>query len=183
MIHRTIVEIPKGQLTVLGEVGKYSSSEDSEPRSKGASLHHGNKLATLMGDLLLARTSMGLSNLKNAKVTVLMSDTIADFAESGMIVSLARESLGLKNSDMTNPDVSNPVPQNVGSILNYEIWLRRSNLSIGSLLGNSCFSSLILGGHGQEDEMSKLASAIGFKIGLALQVSFFCLLVTKSCIV
>jgi len=52
-------------------------------------------------------------------------------------------------------------------ILNFDKWLRRSSLGIGSLLENACFSSLILSGH--ETKARSLAGTIGHKIGLALQ--------------
>jgi decaprenyl-diphosphate synthase subunit 2 len=169
MLHKTVVEIPNDQFPALGKVMDNSSS--GLPPGIGASLHQGNKVATLMGDFLLAKSSKELSHLETAEVTVGMSESIADFTESEVIVCEINDNLDrLKQLDKThNASISeHGQPLVLTNFLNYDKWLHRSQLSIGSLLGHSCFGSLVLGGH--EDDVSNLAFSIGTKIGLAIQV-------------
>jgi hypothetical protein len=164
MLHRTVVEIPKGELPTLGKVDSNCSSDDGL-EEMGIAMHQGNKVATLMGDLLLARCSKALYSLKNSRVTEMMSDSIADFSESEAIALSARALI----SNVKTPGYNAlPSTENLKLILNFDKWLRRSSLGIGSLLENACFSSLILSGH--EMNIRKLAGTIGHKIGLALQV-------------
>lgn len=166
MLHRTVVEIPKEELPTLGTVNSTCASDDGPALEEmGISMHQGNKVATLMGDLLLARCSKALYSLKNSRVTEMMSDSIADFSESEAIALSARV---LISNHRTVGYNALPTSKDLKLILSFDKWLRRSSLGIGSLLENACYSSLIFSG--QENEVRLLAGKIGHKIGLALQV-------------
>lgn len=119
-----------------------------------------------MGDLLLARCSKALHSLKNSTVTEMMSDSIADFSESEALALSAR--VLISNAKMPGYNALPKKLDDLMLILNFDKWIRRSSLGIGSLLENACFSSLILSGH--EMKVRSLAGTIGHKIGLALQV-------------
>jgi len=168
------VEIPASQFPAIGKVDKTSSSDP--PPGIGTALHQGNKVATLMGDFLLAKSSKELSHLEEAQVTVRMSESIADFTESEVIVCTVNDDLEHLNPQGTSNNNSNIVSSDSDSlnsaklnrILNYDTWLKRSKLSMGSLLGHACFGSVLFGGH--DEAVRKTACNIGTKVGLALQV-------------
>lgn len=163
-LHRTVVEInrPTSQ-----------SSTDVIMDGQESVMQLGNKIAILFGDLLLSRTSRGLSSLKNAKVTELMSDAISDFSESEI---LRRRHLDFFNPVRNNSaDVFKELAE-VGSkeasrmeIPSFESWQMRVSLDIASLIGRSCLCSTLLS---QQDEgANKLAFNVGRQIGFVLQVS------------
>ncbi|CAL8110103.1 unnamed protein product [Orchesella dallaii] len=156
-LHRTMVEI------------NHSNMKDV-PMEEESGLHLGNKIATLLGDLLMARTSKGLSSLRNHEVTELMSDAIGDFSESEI---LRRRHL----------DFFRPVPSESAEVFrefaesnskskyqelpSYETWHSRVSLDISSLIGRSCLCSTKLSQH--DEEANKLAFSIGHQIGLVMQ--------------
>jgi hexaprenyl-diphosphate synthase len=120
-------------------------------READSRVDHGNKLATLMGDLLLARSTQKLSQLKHNPVTELMSNALADFAES--------EVLGLPLS-ATPLDPVRPT---------LDLWLRRTSLGLGSLMAHSCQSSAMLAGH--DEQLRDFSFTLGLNLGITLQVS------------
>lgn len=159
-VHRTLVEISR------------SKSNDVAMEEKESSLHLGNKMAVLFGDLLLARTSRGLSSLKNARVTELMSDAISDFSES--------EILRRKHLDLFNPvlnETSHVFSELTGykdkpnkriDVPSFNSWRKRVELDLGSLVGRSCLCSTLLSQH--DEGASNLAFRIGRHVGLLMQV-------------
>jgi len=128
----------------------------SDPNSP---LHQGNKLAALMGDLLLAKSSRLLSNLRNNQVTELMSQSICDFSES--------EFIGVTADTLNSHTKSKLYLKDMRERFNYATWLRRSELSLGSLLGHACYCCVIFGGH--DEAIQKFAFHLGKQVGLTLQ--------------
>ena len=158
-LHRTTVEIHRSKNTA-----------DNAMEGKESALHLGNKIAVLFGDLLLARTSKGLSSLKNAIVTEQMSDAISDFSES--------EILRRRHLDFFKPalngssDIFTELTGNKGSksieVPSFISWKQRVDLDIASLVGRACLCSTLIS---QLDEgASHLALNIGRHIGLLMQV-------------
>lgn len=137
-----------------------------------SALHLGNKIVVLFGDLLLSRTSKGLSSLRNAKVTELMSDAISDFSESEI---LRRKHLDFLDSSIKgSADLFSQLAAFKNSSNNcmetpsYDTWEKRVNLDVASLIGRACKSSMLIS---QQDEGAvELAHKIGRVIGLLIQV-------------
>jgi decaprenyl-diphosphate synthase subunit 2 len=140
-LHQTIVDIPSPDQE-LKRVPAWLTEPVSVSR-----MHDGNNLAALMGDFLLAKTSGGLSSLKNAVVTELMTNTISDFAESQFLEVLC-----------------NGPPQ-----IMEELWLSKNRLGMGSLMRNACHSCLLFSGH--EEPIVNLGKHLGEQLGLLLQAS------------
>lgn len=159
-LHRTIVEI------------HHSNQKDMAMEEKESSLHLGNKIVILFGDLLLSRTSKGLSSLKNATVTELMSDAISDFSESEI---LRRNQLEFFRPVLTgNADMFRHLaeikdkPRKYVELPTFESWKNRVNLDIASLIGRACRSSILISQH--DSGASELAFKVGRQIGLVIQV-------------
>ena len=150
ILHRTVV----------------NTSEHDSP------LHHGNKLATLMGDLLLAKSTKKMSQLKNNSVTELMSNSICDFSESEYIgMSVGQVSA---NSQSNSRQSCPPIPETYNQTqynFNYDSWLERTRLGLGSLLAQSCLSVMILGE--QDETLKQFAFHLGLNLGITLQVCFY----------
>jgi geranylgeranyl pyrophosphate synthase len=142
-------------------------------KNSNSGLHQGNKLATLMGDLLMAKTSRRLSDLKNHTVTEIMSNTICEFSESGFIGEGVTSGSQRQHGRNNRIPIADEKPQSVVGIrpfLSYQNWIERSKQSLGAIVGNSCVSCMVLAG--QEDEgIQQFASDLGRCIGILLQVS------------
>lgn len=159
-LHRTIVEIDR------------SKQDDAAMEEQESSLHLGNKIVILFGDLLLSRTSKGLSSLKNAKVTELMSDAISDFSESEI---LRRKYLDFFKPVLNcNADMFKQLAEikdnskKCMEVPTFETWERRVNLDTASLIGRACKSSILISQHDQG--ASEMAYNIGRLMGLVIQV-------------
>lgn len=105
-------------------------------------LQFGNKISVLSGDYFLAHTCKGLSNLRNCKVVDLISKALGDFMQS--------EFLG------EHDKLGNPLPYKGMSLAN---WEEKNFLCAGSLLANSCKSTLELAGHNENMQFK------GFEFG------------------
>ncbi|GBM72901.1 Decaprenyl-diphosphate synthase subunit 2 [Araneus ventricosus] len=114
-------------------------------------LQLGNKISILSGDYLLANACKGLADLRNCKVVDLISKAIADFMQA--------EFLGEHDKH------GNPLPVKE---MNLSTWEEKSVLSAGSLLANSCKSTLELAGF--DEELQRKAFEFGENVGLAWQV-------------
>ncbi|KAI1286934.1 All trans-polyprenyl-diphosphate synthase PDSS2 [Halotydeus destructor] len=104
---------------------------------KRRSLHHkmnlGNKLATLVGDYLLANACHRLAALRNPLVVSLMSQAIGDFAEG--------EFLKYEHVDASSHASEQQLMDSIRL---------RSYLVCGSLLAHGCKAAAIMSGFGDE---------------------------------
>jgi len=104
-------------------------------------LVRGNKLATLSGDYLLARASRGLASLGRPLVVELMSQAICDLVAAEFLPDAAPAS---------------------GAVAVPDAWRHAAQLGVGSLLGHSCRSALILARHTPQRQQA------AFRFGQAL---------------
>ena len=186
MLHETIVEVPSSlPSSVLDTKIGGSGSSPSEYLGMNSEalrlLQDGNDLATLMGDLLLAKSSGGLASIRNQVVTELMSDSIGDFAESQFVTPFTTTTasslnpndlvvLTRRNERLLGHWKSSSCPTESNEIIR-NIWFRRNQLGVGSLLGHSCYCSVLIGEH--EENVRNLAYKLGENFGLILQVSLY----------
>ncbi|KFM62441.1 Decaprenyl-diphosphate synthase subunit 2, partial [Stegodyphus mimosarum] len=114
-------------------------------------LQFGNKISILSGDYLLANACKGLANLRNCKVVDLISKAIADFMQAEFLGEHDKQGnpLPIKDMDMST-------------------WEEKNFLSAGSLIANSCKSTLELAGH--DEAMQAKGFEFGKNIALAWQV-------------
>ncbi|KAI8331740.1 isoprenoid synthase domain-containing protein [Chlamydoabsidia padenii] len=103
----------------------------------------GNKMAVLAGDFLLARASLALAQLRSAECIELMATCIANLVEG--------EVMQVKNSGDSLDD-----------------YLEQCYLKTGSLIAQSCRSSMVLGG--ADKEVAQCAYEYGKHMGLAIQL-------------
>lgn len=127
------------------------SSSSVPEKNDFQDLQFGNKISVLSGDYFLAHTCKGLANLRNCKVVDLISKALGDFMQS--------EFLG------EHDKLGNPLPYKGMSIVD---WEEKNFLCAGSLLANSCKSTLELAGH-NENFQSK-GFEFGKNVALAGQV-------------
>ncbi|XP_071039222.1 all trans-polyprenyl-diphosphate synthase PDSS2 isoform X2 [Parasteatoda tepidariorum] len=114
-------------------------------------LQFGNKISILSGDYLLANACKGLANLKNCKVVDHVSKSIADFMQA--------EFLGEHDKQ------GNPLPVKEMTLAT---WEEKNCLAMGSLVANSCKSTLELAGH--PESWQEKGFQLGKNIALAWQV-------------
>ncbi|GFY71440.1 decaprenyl-diphosphate synthase subunit 2 [Trichonephila inaurata madagascariensis] len=114
-------------------------------------LQLGNKISILSGDYLLANACKGLANLRNCKVVDHISKAIADFTQAEFLGEYDKQ--------------GNPLPIKG---MNLKTWEEKNMLSAGSLLANSCKSTLELAGF--DEQLQAKAFEFGKNIGLAWQV-------------
>ena len=107
-------------------------------------LLYGNKMALLSGDYLLAKASVGLSNLGNTYVVEIMASSIADLMESRFF---------MQDLQSSTPDVK----------LTIEQWQEYCFKNGGCLYAKSCQSSLMLSEHpqGVTDQAFKFGKHFG----------------------
>ena len=108
----------------------------------------GNKLAILGGDFLLARASVSLARLRDVSVVEIMS-TVIEHLVKGEIMQM-------------KPKTS------TSSYDALEYYLRKNYYKTASLMGNSCLSAAILGGHSMEHQ--RAAYLYGTYVGQAFQL-------------
>ncbi|CAL1272438.1 unnamed protein product [Larinioides sclopetarius] len=142
MIH-TAHLIHKGILNISPTVVPDENSRED--------LQLGNKISILSGDYLLANACKGLADLRNCKVVDLISKAIADFMQAEFLGEYDRN--------------GNPLPVKG---MNLSTWEEKSVLNAGSLLANSCKSTLELAGF--DEELQAKAFKFGENVGLAWQV-------------
>ena len=186
MLHETIVEVPSSLPSSVLDTAKGGSTDSRSREYLGMGpealrlLQDGNDLATLMGDLLLAKSSCGLASIRNQLVTELMSDSIGDFAESQFVTPFTTTTttsslnpddlvvLTRRNERLLGHWQASPYPTESDEVIK-NVWFRRNQLGVGSLLGHSCYCSVLLGEH--EENVRNLAYKLGENFGLILQVS------------
>lgn len=115
-----------------------------------------NKVSVLVGDYLLARASIALSDLENFEVTRLMSEVISDLVE-GEFMQL----------DCYNFESYLQVPDDTSDSPNSQ----KTYYKTASLIANGCRAASVLGNNEQMPrEYVELATAYGNGFGLAFQV-------------
>jgi len=185
MLHRTVVETPDLKYVLTKNSTTCSSNVVEEAEDPNlSSIHLGNKLAILMGDMLLAKSSKRLAMLRNNKVTELMSDSIADFTESDFMSEKSAFCTSTNSSGSSSSKVNKnkgyenfAVQKDINACsdihlfnTSYEKWHQRTRLGIGSLLGHACSCTAIFSE--QNEATKRLVFELGEKIGLFLQVRF-----------
>lgn len=109
-----------------------------------ANVAYGNKVSILVGDYLLARASIALSELENFEVTRLMSVVISDLVE-GELLQL----------DCTN----------------FDSYIQKTYYKTASLIANGCRATCVLGNNElMPREYVELATTYGNGFGLAFQL-------------
>ncbi|KAG8179103.1 hypothetical protein JTE90_005459 [Oedothorax gibbosus] len=111
-------------------------------------LQFGNKISILSGDYLLANACKGLANLRNCKVVDLISQAIANFMQA--------EFLGEHDKQ------GHPLPVKGASLAS---WEEKHCLAAGSLLANSCKSTVELAGF--DEALQAKAHEFGRNLALA----------------
>ncbi|GIY50171.1 all trans-polyprenyl-diphosphate synthase PDSS2 [Caerostris extrusa] len=117
-------------------------------------LQLGNKVSILSGDYLLANACKGLANLRNCKVVDLISKAIADFMQAEFLGEHDKQGNALPVREMS-----------------LSTWEEKNILCAGSLLANSCKSTLELAGF--DEQLQAKAFEFGKNVGLAWQVKFY----------
>jgi len=111
----------------------------------------GNKASVLVGDFLLARASLMLSELRSFEVTDLMSRVISDLVEG--------EFMQLKTTD--------------NLVTNFENYIQKTYYKTASLIANGCRASAVLCGSDQTPipaSLIDIATQYGNHFGLAFQL-------------
>jgi geranylgeranyl pyrophosphate synthase len=144
---------------------------------------HGNKMAVLAGDFLLARASVSLARLRNVEVVELLSTVIEHLVKGEVSFTghhraaatcplhTTEQSMGTGLTRRDHPPTeqvmqSRPLVDDPRSALEY--YLHKNYYKTGSLMSNSCRAALMLAGH--TEELQALAFAYGRHVGLAFQV-------------
>lgn len=146
-----IIEMIHTASLVHDDVIDEATSRRQQPSTNVA---FGNKVSVLVGDFLLARASISLSELKNFEVTELMSRVISDLVEG--------EFMQMKTTN------------NVTT--NFESYIQKTYYKTASLIANGCRAAAILTvkqSEGQEQlhrELIETATVYGHHLGLAFQL-------------
>ncbi|OQR71628.1 decaprenyl-diphosphate synthase subunit 2-like [Tropilaelaps mercedesae] len=114
-------------------------------------LQYGNKIAILVGDILIANASKMTAELNDCKVLELIATSIGDFMKSEFVVR--HDSFG------------KPFPPRR---MDLSAWENRIFLNTGSLLAHACQSVIIMGGHGEAAQ--RRAREFGRSLGFAWQL-------------
>lgn len=123
--------------------------DDADTRRGVASVNraHGDKMAILAGDFLLARASLALARLRNVEVVEIIS-TIIEHLVKGEVMQMRGGHL----RDVTA----------------LEYYFHKNYYKTGSLMANSCKAAAVLGD--LPEEIEDAAFAYGKHIGLAFQL-------------
>ncbi|KAI9207028.1 isoprenoid synthase domain-containing protein [Polychytrium aggregatum] len=119
-----------------------------------ANAQHGNKMAILAGDFLLARASVALARLRNVQVVELLATVISNLVEG--------EFMQLRNTKLQSVDGADRL------LSTFEYYMEKTYMKTASLIAKSCQGSAVLGGC--TVETSEIAYLYGKNIGLAFQV-------------
>eukprot|EP00118_Oscarella_pearsei_P003417 m.14219 g.14219 ORF g.14219 m.14219 type:complete len:362 (+) comp25620_c0_seq1:3-1088(+) len=149
LIHSGVVDIPMEK----------SANHDGSQEKEG--LNHGNKMAILTGDFLLANACLELAKLHNTKAVELTSEAIADISE-GVYIEMSNDSLTDRFPWLLPPSIPT---------LNLSVkrWLHQTYLQTGSLLGKSCQAAVLLSNH-EDGCMEGLALNYGQHLAVAKQI-------------
>jgi hexaprenyl-diphosphate synthase len=141
----------------------------SQRRATSINSIFGNKLAVLAGDFLLARTSVNLGYLRNCEVVELMT-TVLEHLVHGEVMSMQMAGgLPSKGGGATENIIDGATENSIDNVSVIEQYLERQYYKTGSLIANSCQSSLILSDAPVEQQQH--AFAFGKHLAMALQLS------------
>lgn len=113
-----------------------------------------NVLSLLVGDYLLAQSSVDMASLRNPRTVGLVAKCLEDYTRGEFIKLQLIESLQ-KTHVLRLTDLQNAIKQ-------------YAELTCGSLLSNSCLSAIILAGHIDEsDDLAKMVRSFGLYTGSA----------------
>lgn len=127
--------------------------DNAETRRGEQATHviHGNKMAILSGDFLLARASILLARLRNNEVTEIMSLIIEHLVKG--------EVMQMTPSSKLDPEQL------------MQSYLTKTFYKTASLMANSCLAVAAMGDYGSADEnKQKIAFEYGKNAGLAFQI-------------
>ncbi|KAI9179319.1 coq1 putative hexaprenyl diphosphate synthase [Blastocladiella emersonii ATCC 22665] len=121
---------------------------------------HGNKMAILAGDYLLARASLSLARLRHCEVVELLATVIADLVE-GEVMQLRNTGSGPTPSWQSPSAVPNPSPA-------FDHYMEKTYLKTAALIAKSCRAATVLGG--APPAVADVAYTYGKHLGLAFQL-------------
>jgi len=124
--------------------------DEAETRRGELAVHqnHGNKVAVLAGDYLLATASQLLANLGDNRVVQIMASALKSLVQG--------EIMQLQAAPEDYCDMS--------------LYLRKSYYKTGSLITLAANSAAVLGGHDSDSRIAKAAEMYGYHLGLAYQI-------------
>ena len=111
-----------------------------------ATVMFGNKLAVLGGDYLFAKASLRLSELRSSKVSALMARSLGDLVEGEVIQARCSKE----------------------ELLDFDVYMRKTELKTASLIARSCQSVAVLGGYSADVE--DRCHRFGRHFGIAFQL-------------
>jgi len=140
--------------------------DDSDTRRSKPAVHkvHGNKIAILAGDFLLARASICLARLRDVDVVESMS-TIIEHLVRGEVMQMKPQT----TKTLNNSNSSNNKSGEGGSIhprMDYYLW--KNFFKTASLMANSCKSAALLGNY--DAIHVNAAYRYGMHAGMAFQL-------------
>jgi geranylgeranyl pyrophosphate synthase len=150
----------------------------SQRRATSINSIFGNKLAVLAGDFLLARTSVSLGYLRNCQVVELMTTVLEHLVHGEVMAMQMSGGVQPKQGGATAEsklDISGDISATRGDYAQYEStdvyeqYLERQYFKTGSLIANSCRSSLVLANAPLDQQQH--AFAFGKHLAMALQLS------------
>ncbi|KAJ3356939.1 coq1 putative hexaprenyl diphosphate synthase [Allomyces javanicus] len=126
---------------------------------------HGNKLAILAGDYLLARASIGLARLRHCEVVELLASVIANLVE-GEVMQLRNGNAGGATEPRMLLSASTQVP--TPAIPSFDHYLEKTYMKTASLIAKSCRAATVLAG--SPEPVNDVAYTYGKHLGLAFQL-------------
>jgi hexaprenyl-diphosphate synthase len=136
--------------------------DDSHTRRGVPSINslHGNKLAILAGDYLLARASVALARLRDCEVVELLATVIADLVE-GEVMQLKGNSKNGSSHAIEGTGITYINPE-------FDSYMEKTYRKTASLMAKSCRAATVLGGC--DSTTCDIAYAYGKHLGLAFQL-------------
>lgn len=130
-----------------------TENPNSEQREYIGNLHKANKAAALIGDLLWTQKCVHMAALNCQPATGLICRFLMEYCESEFVFGVNT----VKPNEFT-----------------HDAWVRKCQLGIGSLMGNSMSIMLLFSGH-EDDAMRNRGFTLGSLMGLMYQVKLFSL--------
>ncbi|TGZ60225.1 hypothetical protein CRM22_008675 [Opisthorchis felineus] len=158
-IHKSLVD--PSSLKHISTSGN-SGSNEVNGRSLVKDWEAGNKVATLVGDVLLASVSTTLAEFRNTQVLDVVSESIGNMFEAEFLPFAMNFSHG-----------SSACPDQLGLSTDQaaDQWLNYIGLSHGSLLGSCCQATLLLAGTSDKKQSgSHVVHGLGYNWALLLRL-------------
>ncbi|KAG5443852.1 Decaprenyl-diphosphate synthase subunit 2 [Clonorchis sinensis] len=165
-IHKSLVD--PSSLKHISNSGNNGSNEVNG-RSLVKDWEAGNKVATLVGDVLLASVSTTLAEFRNTQVLDVVSESIGNMFEAEFLPFAMNFSHGSSaSSDQLELSTDQAADQ----------WLHYIGMSHGSLLGSCCQATLLLAGTSDQKQFgssetghsSHLVHELGYNWALLLRL-------------